>query len=353
MTRHAAQQPPRASAPHASILGRVSPFARQALGFFIAGVALFLLAWNGNPSAWPLLAFLIVLAVVWLGASVIARVLSPWANKRKDLRAVFGLPLSQWAMLFLAVFGVLYLLSPSPAFALGAFAGLAYLILNELIPHTLTESGIRVSLSELAWALGLASLAWVCLTVVLATNSPLDVVTSCSMTPALQRGDFIVLSGRGVTARSSVQTSLRLEDFLGQSRVRNTVCTQTFSDGRARNVTCQQLLLPPGGTDLSLHPGEPGDVVVYEPNPPVAGTDLIIHRALVQVNASDGTFYLTKGDNNALVDQATGLNAPSLKSIHGKMLFRIPLIGYLKLLLFLQFDTPGNCQYQLAVPAIQ
>jgi hypothetical protein len=68
------------------------------------------------------------------------------------------------------------------------------------------------------------------------------------------------------------------------------------------------------------------------------------------VDASDGTFYLTKGDNNALVDQSAGIHAPGASAIHGKMLLRIPLVGYLKLLLFLQFDTPGNCQYQLSAP---
>ncbi|MFH0973912.1 MAG: hypothetical protein V1817_03965, partial [Candidatus Micrarchaeota archaeon] len=83
------------------------------------------------------------------------------------------------------------------------------------------------------------------------------------------------------------------------------------------------------------------DVVVYEAQPAEYG--LIIHRVLAKISASDGVFYLTKGDNNAAADQQSGISLVPESTVKGRVIGRIPFIGYFKLLLFLQFDFPPGC----------
>jgi len=99
----------------------------------------------------------------------------------------------------------------------------------------------------------------------------------------------------------------------------------------------------------------PGDVIIYRPN---GNTDLhpIIHRAMfwveegeeipVMIGQRTGIYtaphagYITKGDNNPVIDQIGWSNYRNLGGpiepvkkewIIGKALYRIPLIGYLPL----------------------
>ena len=78
-----------------------------------------------------------------------------------------------------------------------------------------------------------------------------------------------------------------------------------------------------------------GDVIIYRPN----GADSvhpIIHRAMAWTDEGQGG-YITKGDNNPVVDQTTYL--PGVGAIQpvrdewivGKALFAVPLVGYLPL----------------------
>jgi signal peptidase len=84
--------------------------------------------------------------------------------------------------------------------------------------------------------------------------------------------------------------------------------------------------------------GDPvyGDVIIYRPN----GADSvhpIIHRAVAWTDASGQGGYITKGDNNPVVDQNTflpgvGVIQPVREEwIVGKALFAVPLVGYLPL----------------------
>jgi signal peptidase len=79
-----------------------------------------------------------------------------------------------------------------------------------------------------------------------------------------------------------------------------------------------------------------GDVIIYRPN----GDDRvhpIIHRALLYEEGSPEGGYITKGDNNPVVDQNTfypgiGVIQPVKDEwIIGKAFFSIPLVGYLPL----------------------
>ena len=86
--------------------------------------------------------------------------------------------------------------------------------------------------------------------------------------------------------------------------------------------------------------GDYGDVIVYYPNGDKSRTP-IIHRAIKWVERGekipgDGVAkhsgYITKGDHNAMIDQPY-LSSPVKKSwIVGVAKFRIPYIGYFRLL---------------------
>jgi len=91
-------------------------------------------------------------------------------------------------------------------------------------------------------------------------------------------------------------------------------------------------------------------VVVYKSN--INGKD-IIHRAILKINAKDGTYIITKGDNhktNLYIDQdcdiireggeiiaqknCLNLYPIRIEDIQRKKIGKIPYIGYIKLVLF-------------------
>ncbi|AIY89424.1 signal peptidase I [Geoglobus acetivorans] len=85
--------------------------------------------------------------------------------------------------------------------------------------------------------------------------------------------------------------------------------------------------------------GDYGDVIVYRPNGDSSRTP-IIHRAITFVHKGEkiGSYvaendgYLTKGDNNPVMDQPL-LSKPVKKEwIVGVAVFKIPYIGYFRLL---------------------
>ena len=87
-------------------------------------------------------------------------------------------------------------------------------------------------------------------------------------------------------------------------------------------------------------------VVVYKSN--LTGRD-IIHRVVLIIDANDGKYVLTKGDNgetNYIIDQDCAISGNyivngclnvypiNVENLMGKKILRIPYIGYLKLFLF-------------------
>ncbi|WOF16887.1 S26 family signal peptidase [Methanoplanus sp. FWC-SCC4] len=82
-----------------------------------------------------------------------------------------------------------------------------------------------------------------------------------------------------------------------------------------------------------------GDVIIYRPN----GDDKvhpIIHRAVGWYEGDPNNGYITKGDNNQIPDQLSGIQSVgAIKPVKpewvvGKALFSIPYIGYAPLHLF-------------------
>ncbi len=215
---------------------------------------------------------------------------------------------------------------------------------------------------EILITLVAAVAAWFVLCFLLQTSSPLNVVTSCSMLPALQRGDFIVLQGGEIRAQEASVPFALADAFVSP------VVLNAREQGKRYYLSYSTFLAADGGTGGSAESfvnfsfsncvyvplsgsdnatqnleacasaanvngvsfpavGNGNDVVVYEANPAQYG--LIIHRVLGKIKAADGTFFLTKGDNNEFADQQSGITLVPESAVKGRVIARIPLIGYL------------------------
>lgn len=69
-----------------------------------------------------------------------------------------------------------------------------------------------------------------------------------------------------------------------------------------------------------------GDVVTYKSTDPSFYGIMITHRVIDIVSENGETKYVTKGDSNATRDR----NPVSLNQIYGKVVMRIPKLGYLQ-----------------------
>ena len=82
-----------------------------------------------------------------------------------------------------------------------------------------------------------------------------------------------------------------------------------------------------------VSPGEvkQGDIIVFRAR--FLGGSLTVHRVIRIIHLDNVTLYRTKGDANFLPDPAvySGLGSVSEDDVVGKVIVRIPLIGYITL----------------------
>jgi signal peptidase I len=186
---------------------------------------------------------------------------------------------------------------------------------------------------------------------ILGAYPPGVVVQSCSMKGYYNVGDIVVLRGASFDAVNA--PLITLSSPLSYTIEPNDVNQET------------KALLFPDGQRVDI--AETGDVIVYDSA--ISGIQ-IIHRVVAKVRASDGEFYITKGDANPLPDsvridcaewesvpegrKCTKL-APTVSrictaddkgwpgclatpvaagKIAGKELVAIPLLGHVKMLVF-------------------
>ena len=104
---------------------------------------------------------------------------------------------STWALYaLLAALIIAYAITGSALVGLAALLSIAAIFYYE-IRHSFKTEGARKSVIDIAMAIGAALLVWLAMIFFLHTAAPIDAVSSCSMLPALQRGDIVVLSGLG------------------------------------------------------------------------------------------------------------------------------------------------------------
>lgn len=169
------------------------------------------------------------------------------------------------------------------------------------------------------------------LSFLLGTEVPLVIVYSGSMEPNLYRGDVVVLSGVDDLELNKVDLN---ESIKGKS-------LNEIADIAYRS-TSMGLLRPAAlvidGKNYFLD--DDGPIVVY--NSSLRNQD-IIHRAVFLFSADDGNFVVTMGDNlltNNRIDQdclngnCISMHPIQVSDLKGKYVIHIPLVGYVKLLLF-------------------
>ena len=165
---------------------------------------------------------------------------------------------------------------------------------------------------------------------ILGTSAPLVIVYSGSMEPVLYRGDVVVLKGTNQIDVAEVNV-----DF----PVGNRLVSEYAEFGYAQTEKgLRQAAIKINNKEYLFDSS--GPIVVY--NSALRHQD-IIHRAVLKLNAPDGAFLITFGDNNPVIDEdcrqtPSGYNCISLypvpvKSLIGEYVFHIPFIGHLKLIL--------------------
>ncbi len=238
------------------------------------------------------------------------------------------------------IFFIIYLITLQPIAAIlciGAF--LAYISLDFI--SGAKQKG-KNSLLEIIYAIAGAAIAWLILSALLHTQSPLDVVTSCSMNNVLNRGDLVIVQGNDKYVAPIVRYSGESPNI----QLTKTNCTMWRRGQGDSQISCSANLTLRNSTSVLTIPVlrnevSSNDIIVFESS--TAG--LVIHRAVLAINNSQTgkIAYLTKGDNNPVVDQEAGLDVVLPEKIHGKQIARIPLIGYLRLFLAGQFQEPRGC----------
>ncbi len=226
-------------------------------------------------------------------------------------------------------------------FAIVGFLLLVALFVRDILPSKWSRAELVSTGKELAIALLLALGVWLAMQFFLGTQAPIDVVTSCSMLPNLERGDMIVVQGSKTPQATLLVFSGSLEDLQQELRVNKNACTVRVSGSPVQALCTNGIFYR--GTEFIQRPDS--DVVVYDASPRFYG--LIVHRVFVRLSNGTNEYLLTKGDNNIGLDQEAGLLPVQPKDVRGTVITRIPLLGFLKLFLFMQFDEPAGCKQVL------
>ena len=303
---------------------------------------------------------------------------------KKDFLAKLGLIANQnFVYILILAFFAAYMISG--AWAFGIFAGIAIIwaVALEFLRGS-SEHGMGNELKETALALVLALAVWFGAGYLLHTSSPLNAIVSCSMLPHVQRGDMVILSGdrlaaptadvgtlAGLTGTADVyESNVRVAsvkgsiysycaqnagaplcyDFVshpGQFTEKQGPltfgygsCTVLFTKtGVRKDAPCMEWVEAGGNR---YYENISNDVAVYAPLPDEYYSRVgdIIHRVFLKMDADGQTYFITKGDNNPILDiqvydSASGLgNKPvEVSRSKGRVLFSIPYIGYFKLFL--------------------
>jgi signal peptidase I len=96
--------------------------------------------------------------------------------------------------ILLAAIIVMYAISGSPIFGLISLLLIVFILIFE-VKTSIKKEGTKRSIIDVVSAVGAALVVWAILIFLLHTSAPVDAVSSCSMLPALHRGDLILLHG--------------------------------------------------------------------------------------------------------------------------------------------------------------
>ncbi|VVB73983.1 Uncharacterised protein [uncultured archaeon] len=225
--------------------------------------------------------------------------------------------------------------------------------------------GVKDELMELAKAVAVALVIWFGITVILSTSSPISGIVSCSLLPAYERGDMIILRGVPIGEINSPTVDLTAEELASIYRIANPPCGTigpityncaescprvTFPGGKPASASqrcVRSITINSSSANATYDENLSNDVIVYAPSVKgkyIAGD--IIHRVFLKLRVDGKYFILTKGDNNDFMD-ASAFDIISQADVKGRVLFRIPILGYLKLFISGYFAEPIGCDTAL------
>lgn len=255
-------------------------------------------------------------------------------------------------------------------------------------------------------AIIVAILLWLGASYILNTSTPVSGVVSCSMLPNLERGDFIVVQGKEPVA---YEISMSESEF---NVLANGPYTAVY-EGKEYQIPmplypycncyssepiCMKFNENPEnvvekagpftyhyemcgidyrnkgirgyGKCLShvefrgkdYYTNISNDVIVYQPGSDdlYANVGDIVHRLFFRINVNGERYYLTKGDNNPIFDiQVMNCNYPGIRNhpipeenVKGKVIARVPYLGYLKLFISGFWQGDSQCEWILDYPVV-
>ena len=311
--------------------------------------------------------------------------------------------------LLLAILIIIYALHNS--FLLGSFIFLLIIVILILEAKISIETeGKAKSIIDIAIAIVAVLLFWLVLIVVLNTSSPIDTVASCSMLPALQRGDLVVLHGIGNPALfakahnvplinisepafASMENNMNME-FLAyyayfdsnKSKISsiipigssyniglyNTYCIYNYIylrrsgeiyrclvssqdnnlikynyaignviiEGKQYNIVYTSSITI---NNITIAQNFSNPIIVYRTTPRDYFSGDIIHRLYAILNVNGSYYFLTMGDNNPGLDIEFANYMPNESSVVGYVIGKVPVLGYLKLIISGQFGKVAGC----------
>jgi signal peptidase I len=171
----------------------------------------------------------------------------------------------------------------------------------------------------------------------LGVNMPLAVVVSESMVPNLSRGDIVIIT----KAKDLDVQKIKINEDIGNKDLKEFADIEyTINENNLEEVKAITI----GNIKIEMDNTLENDIIVYYSN--TQHKD-IVHRIIAYIEAKDGIFVLTKGDNNKtnrIIDQDCNIVNGIIKnnclnkyptpinSVKGKIIGRIPYLGYYKLI---------------------
>ncbi len=247
-------------------------------------------------------------------------------------------------------------------------------------------------------ALVVAVIFWYALGFILNTDTPISGVVSCSMLPNLQRGDFVIVQGGEVNAHDIELSRAELDSlsdpaliYVGNQTLQVNGSMFSFCVFNRKTPVCEAFVNNPqsfvekkgpleyhySSCILRLSNGSiatqpcvysikvkgkeyltdfSNDIIIYSPpkGDVYSYVGDIVHRVFFRITVDDEHYYLTRGDNNPLLDsQVYDFNAKignrhvPQENVRGKVIFRIPYLGYFKLFISGFFNEDPQCSTQL------
>lgn len=288
-------------------------------------------------------------------------------------------------------------------FGIVIFIEMMFFVSLEVVEGT-KKHGWKKEVVDTVIGIVVALILWFGAQWLLNTSTPISAVVSCSMLNDLQRGDFVVVQGAEINAPEIKLTQSEFEEmvkgpFIVSYQGRNhtldhplssycyshkseDMCNLYFTTNDEffekagpityHYTTCRVSYVGTSTTALMRCvdyveikgqrisvPNKKNDVIVYTPSPRdvYSAVGDIVHRSVAKIIVGNTTYYLTAGDNNPILDnqvysEASGAGnyPPSSQQVKGRVIARIPYLGYLKLFLSGFWHSYDQCSWVLERP---